>query len=373
MISTNTIVIGASISGLASAGCLTRECIEHIIIEKKDCIAYPWRNHYDRLHLHSNKKLSGLPYMPFGKEIPKYPSKKQVIDYLESYAKHFDIRPHYATEALEVSRSGDLWIVKTNRDTYQAKHVVMATGTFGKPRKVDIKGMETFPGKLTHSFGYRSGSDYKGEKVLVVGFGNSACEIAIDLHEQGATPSLSVRSAVNVLPRDVLGIPILQLGVLTSKLPPRFVDKLNAPLIKLLLGDITKLGLKKLPYGPLEQINVHQQVPLLDIGTLKLMRQGHIGVFSGIDHINGKTVHFDDGKHENFDHIVAAIGYDKGWADQVVKVDQSRFDDLVHKVDDQKLFGKDGLYFCGFWVSPTGQIREISHDAVKIVADIVKS
>ena len=105
--------------------------------------------------------------------------------------------------------------------------------------------METFTGKIMHSYGFKTGSDFKGQKVLIVGFGNSACEIAIDLYEQGASPSMAVRSAVNVIPRDILGIPILKLSLVMSQLPPRVADAINAPLMRLIFGDITKLGLKK--------------------------------------------------------------------------------------------------------------------------------
>ena len=98
------------------------------------------------------------------------------------------------------------------------------------------------PGKIVHSFQYKSGEDFKGQKVLVIGFGNSACEIAIDLYEQGAIPSMAVRSPVNIIPRDILGIPILEISLLMSRLPPRMADKLNAPLLRLMFGDITNLG-----------------------------------------------------------------------------------------------------------------------------------
>src|SRR4029079_8537650 len=95
-----------------------------------------------------------------------------------------------------------------------------------------FKGMETFPGKILHSYGYKTGRDFKGQNVLVVGFGNSACEIAIDLYEQGAVPSMSVRSPVNVIPRDIMGIPILRLSLPMSLLPPGLADKIIAPLMR---------------------------------------------------------------------------------------------------------------------------------------------
>jgi len=366
---TQVLIIGASLSGLASAASLKKRGIEYRIIEKQQQVAPAWRNHYERLHLHTSKKLSGLPYRSFDKSIPLYPSRQQVVDYLTDYQKEFDIHPDFNTEAIAVRKQGGGWVAETSGHTYTSKYVIVATGPFGKPKPVHFKGMETFPGKILHSYGYKTGKDFKGQKVLVVGFGNSACEIALDLVEQGATPSMSVRSPVNVVPRDILGIPILQLALLMNFLPAKLADKINAPLISLLVGDITRLGLGKLPYGPLEQIDKHGSVPLLDIGTIAHIRKGHITLHGDIDHIQHRTVLFDDGRRDDFDAIVAGIGYYRDYAD-IIEVEQTRFDDLKASLDKQKYFGKDGLYFCGFWISPTGQIREIARDAQKIAGDI---
>ncbi len=368
---TETLVVGASISGLALAACLQKQGLEYKIIEKQPELAAPWRTHYERLHLHTNKRVSGLPYKKWGSALPRYPSRRQVIDYLEEYQKTFNISPIFTAEAISIRREHDHWITETTNGTFKSKYVIMATGPFGKPKPVDFKGMETFPGRIMHSYGYKTGKDFKGQSVLVVGFGNSACEIAIDLYEQGASPAMAVRSPVNILPRDLLGVPILELSLLMRSLPPRLADTLNAPLIRFLVGDITKLGLKKMPYGPLEGIQKDGKAPVLDIGTLKHIRQGHITVYGGVDRMKGKTVHFSDGKQADFDAVVAAIGYYRDYA-EIIDVDKSRFEDLKVRVDEQKYFGKDGLYFCGFWISPTGQIREIASDAQKIAKDIAK-
>jgi cation diffusion facilitator CzcD-associated flavoprotein CzcO len=369
---TNTMIIGASISGLASAGCLKRAGIDYIIIEKCGQVATPWRNHYERLHLHTNKKLSTLPYKKFPSNIPLYPTRLEVIKYMDEYRQQFDIQPLFRTEAISISRKRDFWVTETNQGTFISRNLIMATGSFGLPRPIRIDGQDSFPGTILHSSKYKTGKDFSGQRVLVIGFGNSACEIAIDLHEQGAQPSMSVRSAVNVLPRDVFGIPVLQLGLLMSFLPARLADKLNAPLINALTGDIRKLGLRKLPYGPLEQIKKDQSVPLLDAGTLKLIRDGNCRIYQGIELIENSKVFFSDGNMAEFDSIIAAIGYDKGFEQNILHVDPKRFRDLNVRVDKQKYFGEDGLYFCGFFVSPTGQIREIALDARKIVRDISK-
>ena len=366
---TCTLIVGASASGLASAASLQKQGIEYIIIEKETRAASPWRNHYERLHLHTNKAMSNLPYKKFDKAISRYPSRQQVVDYFDDYQKELNINPVFNTEAKSIRREGNFWITETNNEIYKSDYVILATGAFGKPRGIEFNGMETFPGKIMHSYGYKTGRDFKGQKVLVVGFGNSACEIAIDLYEQGAEPSMAVRSPVNVIPRDLLGIPILSISLLMSKLPPRVADTINAPLMKLLYHDLTRFGLKKMPYGAFEQIQKDGTIPLLDIGTIKHIREGHIKIQENIDHISGKTVYFTSGKSESFDSIIAAIGYYRDYA-QIIKVDKYRFDDLRNPVGKQKYFGENGLYFCGFYVSPTGQLREIALDAKQIAKDI---
>lgn len=157
-----------------------------------------------------------------------------------------------------------------------------------------------------------------------------------------------------------------------SKLPPRIADAINKPITWLLYRDLPKFGLKKMPYGVFEQIHKDRTIPLLDIGTIKHIRKGHIKILDNIDHISGKTVHFTSGKKEDFDSIIAAIGYYRDYA-KIIEVDRRRFDDLQFPVSKQKFFGEDGLYFCGFWVGPTGQLREIANDARIIAKDIARA
>jgi len=368
---TKVLIVGASISGLASAACLEKQGIDYTIIEKHSQLATPWRNHYLRLSLHTNKRVSNLPYKKFSSEVPRYPKRQQVVDYLENYANEFGIQPLFKTEATSIKKSGEHWITETNAESFQSKYVIMATGAFARPKKIPFKGIESFTGEIIHSAEYRTGADFHGLKVLVVGFGNSACEIAIDLFEQGAVPFMSVRSPVNIIPRDVLGIPILEISQWMSKLPPGIADTINAPLLKLLIGDITKLGLKKMPYGPFKQIQKDASIPVLDIGTVKHIRKGHIKIFGEISHIGGSTVYFTDGKEQDVNVIIAGIGYDTNFT-EILKVESSRFEELKFPLRQQKYFGKEGLYFCGFYISPTGQIKEISKDAIEIVKDIAK-
>ncbi|PWT71244.1 MAG: NAD(P)/FAD-dependent oxidoreductase [Bacteroidetes bacterium] len=369
MTETAILIVGSSISGLAVAASLKKQGLHPTVIEKEDNIASPWRHHYNRLHLHTNKRISSLPFKKFDKSIPRYPSRQQVVDYLEGYQKEFGLQPIFKTEAKTIKRQSEYWITETNNGIFKSKYVVIATGPFCKPRLIQFEGIETFPGDLIHSQVYKSGQDFKDKRVLVVGFGNSACEIAIDLSEHGANAFMSVRSPVNIIPRDLMGIPILEVSMFLSRLPPRLGDTLSAPIMKLTFGNIEKWGLKKKPYGAFEQIRREETVPVLDIGVISYIRQGHIRVLGGIKKIAGRSVVFENGHQEEFDAIIAAIGYDRNYAD-ILEVDKSRFDDLKLPTSQQNFFGKDGLYFCGFWISPRGQIREISLDAKRIAKDI---
>src|SRR5687767_11505566 len=235
---TPVLIVGASVSGLALASCLQKEGLNYIIIEKQAQVATPWRNHYDRLQLHTPKSLSNLPYKKYDNSIPRYPSRQQVVDYLEAYQKEFNITPLFNTEAISIKKEGDYWVTQTTNGTFQSKYLIVATGPFSKPKAIHFKGMETFTGKILHSYEYKTGKDFKGQKVLVVCFGNSACEVAIDLYDQGAARAMAVRSPVNLIPRDFLGIPILKISLSMSRLPPGLADTLNAPLVRVLFGDI---------------------------------------------------------------------------------------------------------------------------------------
>jgi hypothetical protein len=369
MTSTHTLIIGASAAGLASAACLQKVGIPFIILEKSPQIATKWRNHYDRLHLHTSKKWSALPFKSFDAVVNKYPSREDVVNYLDNYARELNLHPVFNTEVLSVKKNGENWITETNTGNYQSEFVIIATGINHQPTLAEFEGMNSFKGKIIHSSEYKNGKAFAGQHVLIVGFGNSGCEQAICLHEHGAHPSLSVRSAVNVLPRDILGFPVLEMGKLTSALPARIADKINAPLIRILVGNITKLGLRKSKFGPREQLEKLRRVPLLDVGTIRLIKQGHIKVYGNILKIRDKTVYFENNRQQEFDAIILATGY-KHNLQSFLDLTKDRINDLDKSFSKQTHFGKDGLYFCGFYVSPMGMLREIGMEARKIAKDI---
>lgn len=363
----DTVIVGASAAGLATSACLSRANLEHVLLERTERVACAWRGHYDRLHLHTSRRLSALPYLKMPDTYPKYPSRDQVVEYLEDYAKKLGLAPRFRQEVTSIRHSDGKWQVQTADHAYIAEHVVVATGYARQPNLAELPGAETRPGTVIHSSRYKNGDEWRGEAVLVVGFGNSGGEIAIDLVERGARPTLSVRSPVNVVSRDLFGIPILAVGIAMRPLPTRLADALSAPLTQLMVGDIEKLGLRKLPYGPNEQIRKHGRIPLLDIGTLSLIEQGKIAVRPGIDRLEGDDVLFVDGKRESFAAIVLCTGYRPGLEDLL---ENASFSNELGRQSVSGTEVRPGLWLCGFYVSPTGMLRQIGIEAKRIAREI---
>ncbi len=175
------------------------------VLEKADAVGSAWRQHYDRLHLHTDRNHSGLPGLPMPRGYPTYPSRAQVVDYLENYAGQLDIRPVFNAEVSRVVRDGIRWRVVANGEAMSAPIIIVATGIAHAPYRPSWPGMEAFGGGILHSRDYRNPEPFAGKRVLVVGFGNSGGEIALDLAEADVDVTLAVRSPVQVIPRDLLG------------------------------------------------------------------------------------------------------------------------------------------------------------------------
>jgi cation diffusion facilitator CzcD-associated flavoprotein CzcO len=366
----NTIIVGASAAGLACAVCLQKRNIPFIILEQHDQIAFTWRQHYDRLHLNTGKKQSALPYLSLPKEAPEYVSKDEVIRYFEDYARTFNVSPRFNQEVLSVRHTGLQWEISTKKNKFTARHVIIATGNNRQPFKPTWKGMENFTGTILHSSDYKNGAPFRGKKVLVIGFGNSACEISICLHEHGAFPFMSVKGAVNIVPRGNGSSRLSRLFdsfAFISKLTPALIDSINAPFLRSRYGDYSKLGLKKLPYGPNVQIVKYNRVPLLDIGTIDLIKKGNITVFPGIRQFTANGVQFTDGREETFDAVILGTGY-RAAVDQFLPEPADLTDENGRPYSSGVESALPNLYFCGFYSSPLGMLREINREARSIAA-----
>ena len=366
----NTIIIGAGPAGLAAAASLKQHGIEAVVIESSGEIAHAWKTHYDRLRLNSIKQLSHLPHRRMPRSYPRYPSRQQVVDYFEDYAHHFGIAPRFNQRAEKIERTDAGWQVSTAQDVLSCSHLVIATGFNHAPVIPEIPGLANFRGGYQHSKAYRNGRAYAGRHVLVVGAGNSGTEIAVDLLEHGAKPTLVIRSPVHVTPRDLFGlIPAQVTSSLLGLLPLGLADRIAAWTLRLVVGDLSRYGIRRPTKGPIRALVEDARVAMFDTGIVKLIKQGKIPVRPNIVSIEGDRVCFEDGASEVFDHIVFATGYRPQLSELLGPLATEYLDDRGWPRD----YGKDlghGLYFVGFQESPRGMLNDMSRHARRMAQSI---
>jgi cation diffusion facilitator CzcD-associated flavoprotein CzcO len=364
-----TLILGAGPAGLAVGAALRRAGVPFEIVERGNAVGASWRRHYDRLHLHTPKEQSALPFRPFPAAAPRYPSRDDVIEYLEDYARAFELAPTFGVDVERCARGEDgRWEVHTNRGMRRARHLVVATGWSRVPRRVSWPGLDAFAGPVLHSSDYASGDRFRGQRVLVVGFGNSGAEIALDLAENRAESTVSIRGAVNVVPRDIFGVPITSLGRAGRVLPLAVADRLNAMLVRLAIGDLAAFGVRRREDGPLAQIVRTKQIPVVDVGTLAAIRAGQVTVRPAIESSTNEAVRFADGRVETFHAIVLATGYATGLDALFGAQAAALLDDAARPLAARET--PAGLHFCGFNVAPGGLLREIGLEAPRIAAAI---
>jgi len=367
------VVIGAGPAGLAAAAMLRERGIDAVILDQAPTVGDRWRHHYDRLHLHTASRHSGLPGLPWPASAPKFPSRDEVVAYLERYAAHFQLQPRLGHTVVRAAPSSGGWhIVGTGIGgapfSLDARFLVVATGYNRVARPVSFPGIAGFPGTVCHGGAYRNGEYARGQRALVVGCGNSGAEMALDLVEHGAAVWLVVRNPTWVVPRDLLALSSQEWSILLSGLPTSWYDQISRFLLGIRVGDLSRYGIQRPVEGPRDQIERLGRVPLLDIGTLARIRSGEIRVVPGVERFEGAEAIFSDGQRLPFDHVVVATGYSAA-LDGFLAADFPRNERglPVHHGEEA---GVPGLYFTGFKNPPTGAFRELGFEAPRIAADI---
>ncbi|MBP7280975.1 MAG: NAD(P)/FAD-dependent oxidoreductase [Leptospiraceae bacterium] len=367
----HTLVVGGGPAGLAVGAVLRVGGVSFSIIEKHDKVGFAWHNHYERLHLHTVKGLSALPFMSYPSHYPRYVPRELLIEYLEAYAKKFSLVPYFNQPAKNIRYENEFWITETPEVIYKSKKLIIATGYNNSPLTPKWEGMNEFQGQILHSKEYRNGKNFLGKRVLVVGIGNTGGEIAIDLVESGANVQISVRSPVRIVPREIWGTPMQYSALLFSFLPPKIGDYLSKTILGLVVPDYSKYGLVTPEFGTISQLKFQEKVPLIDIGTVNLVKQGKIRIVPEIERFTKDSVFFKNGKEEKIDVVLLATGYRAG-----LETIFRGYPELFNEKGSPKIRGREaeipGLYFLGFNNHVGGFLRNISIEAKKIGNKIAK-
>lgn len=363
----DTLIVGAGPAGLAAARALQARGREFLIVDGGQTIADSWRRHYDRLHLHTVRGESHLPDRPMPDHWPRYVSRDQVVEYLEAYTRHFGLEPMLGCRVtcIEPGEAGWRATLATG-DTLDARHVIVATGTNRVPVEPDWPGRAETALQVTHSRAYKNADPFAGARVLVVGMGNTGAEIALDLSEHGVAATISVRGTVNVIRRDVLGLPVQLTALRLQRLPTALAAPIGRLLQSITVGSLRRWGLERPPHSPLMQLRTTGKTPVIDIGTIEAIKRGRISVRPAIRRFHGREVEFVDGRIDPFDHVILATGYRPDLESLVPAaagmLDQRGFPHAIRGTGTLS-----GLYFLGFNPYDAGGVlRTIRHDAVRI-------
>ena len=201
----DAIVIGGGQAGLASGYHLRKNGLQFLILEADKLAVGSWPKYYDSLKLFSPARFSSLPGMKFPGDPNYYPTRSDVINYLENYIKHFELPVKTNQQIASVEKNNKEFTVRTiSGEKFQSKTIINATGSFQCPFTPLIKGQETFKGRIIHSSEYRKSDDFIDQRIVVVGRGNSAVQIGIELAEVSKT-TLAVRQTVHLIKQKVLG------------------------------------------------------------------------------------------------------------------------------------------------------------------------
>lgn len=369
-LSSPTLIVGAGPAGLAVAGRLSQMGLPYILLEKSDRVSAVWHQHYERLCLHTVKEHSDLPHWPMPENYPVYVPRLKMIEYWENYAEAMNIKPQFGQEATSIRRENGHWVTRTLKDVFTSQNVVVATGYNRAPYLPAWPAQEHFKGTLMHSHEYRNAAPFKGKRVLIIGIGNTGAELALDLFEQDAVPSISVRGPVNFIRRDVGGRPAQRTAIMLGKLPAWAYDFIARQVQNWTVGDLTPYGLPPSPYAPSEQLRRFGKVPVIDIGTIDLIKQRKVTILPDIQRFNEDSVTFVNGQTEPFEAIIACTGY------------RARVEDFVENAQPllnergypRSLWFEDeahrGLYFCGFSTPLSGILRNIKMDSEQIAKHI---
>lgn len=308
-------IIGGGPAGLSVARALSKLNIPFMLYEKHSDVGGLWdmKNEgspiYESAHFISSKTTSGNVGFPMSEHYPDYPSYKQILSYIRSYASFLNLGNHLKlnTKVIDVVRENNRWQVTSETGgeqvTKEFGYIVCASGTNWFPNIPSIKGQESFSGEIIHSVDYKSSESLKGKSVVIVGAGNSAVDIACDAAIAAKQCYISMRRGYHFIPKHLFGEPVDVFSERHSWLPVRVQQSVLGLVLKILNGDLSKFGLKKPDHKLLES---H---PILNTQILHYLQHGRLIAKPDIDYIDKSEVVFKNGTRVEADLIILATGY----------------------------------------------------------------
>ncbi|MBM7059232.1 NAD(P)-binding domain-containing protein [Pseudomonas sp. UL073] len=305
-------IIGAGPMGLCTARQLHKHGIPFVGFELHSDVGGLWdidnphSTMYESAHLISSKGTTEFSEFPMRADVAPYPHHSEMRRYFRDYAKQFGLYEHYQfnTRVVSVERLEQGWKLTSERAGEQREWhfdgVLIANGTLHTPNLPRLPG--EFGGELLHSSEYCSPAVFEGKRVLVVGCGNSACDIAVDAVHRAASVDLSVRRGYYFLPKFILGKPTDTFGG-AIKLPRPLKQKLDGLLVRALVGKPSQYGLPDPDY------KLYESHPVMNSLVLHHLGHGDIKARRDIAKIDGKQVTFTDGEQAEYDLILMGTGY----------------------------------------------------------------
>ncbi|AVV42074.1 NAD(P)/FAD-dependent oxidoreductase [Streptomyces sp. ID05-04B] len=362
-------VIGGGPGGLATAYTLRAQGIRAVVVEKADGVGASWRRHYDRLHLHTTRRLSALPGLAIPRRFGRWVARDDLVRYLEKYAEVHELEIVTGVEVSRVERTpdGTGWLLRaTGGRELVGSAVVVATGYNHTPHLPRWPGIEAFTGDLVHAADYRSGKEYAGRDVLVVGVGNTGAEIAVDLVENGAERvRLAVRTVPHIVRRSTAGWAAQYSGIMIRRLPVALVDRISRVTAKASVPDLSAHGLPRPDTGLYTRAR-QGAIPVQDVGLIDAVRKGRVEIVAAVEGFEGGEVVLADGSRIAPDAVVAATGYVRALEGLVGHL--GVLDDAGRPVVHGSRTPKDapGLFFTGYTTPISGTLRELALDAERI-------
>jgi cation diffusion facilitator CzcD-associated flavoprotein CzcO len=377
----NVCVIGAGLSGLAVMRSLEARGIDFVCLEKAPDVGGIWRGPqagergpgYLALHLNSAKDLTGYTGFPMPDDLPLYPRHNEMAAYLRSFADRTGVydRIELNTEVLSVRRERGRWkVVSRDAEGTQTvrrfEHVVVASGHNSEPHMPEPPpGADSLGGKILHALDYHDGRDFDGQRVIVVGLGASAVDIAADLSRHAARTVLSVRRGLHILPKQLFGMALDHIAHapwwtrMTLPEQRRFIEQA----LLVARGRLSDYGLPE-PDHP-----VFASAVTISDEILSRIRHGAVTPRPAIASVAGNEVRFTDGSTEEADAIVYCTGYRMAFPFLPAGRPAGRRGavELYKRVVDPK---RTGLYFVGL-VRPVGTITRLVEAQSDWVARLV--